>query len=730
MVSCVVAKQAMTSPRSVLTSVVVAGGLLGLAAISLVYPASTRMYSWPWSAIYSATLLVPVLLLVLRAREGASAAGLPPPAWSFTVLGGAGAILTSALVSPDPGVALRGAAPLLSAIALYLFIYLWIQDDTADSTHRRERLLTGAGLLLAAILAVGLVTFLSHLPGRSAADLLAGRNPYPLGHSNYTAGIALLMLPCFAALGHHGSVARRLAWHVVLLGALAFLFTSGSRGGLLGLAVLVLVQLPTVARRLGRSPWLLLGGAIVLLGALLWLNPRTRAALSGGSLRASDVQRSAMLNAAVQMGRDRPLLGWGPGTTPLIYPRYRARLEGGVDNVLELHSLPADLWAELGGAGLLAAAAVGVLALAAAARDPVARGIVYSLSGYAVFSLTDWQLDLPVFSALIAAALAAATPPPRARRSDATALGAAPADPLPATVDPFNIAAANDIRQPRSSRAVFALAALAAGVALLIAWGGRPDPTPPLNVRALALASEPAHAPEAIALLRQSLALNPAQEIAHFNLGWLLVLDAPAEAEIHFAAAAHLVPDKGGVYFGLGLARLNQGHDDAAADAFALECVNDPIFLVSPWRATPRIQNLDTAIRAKFFSALVRLRAGLPAGSTAAAQALYLEQLATWIVGGPAVVASDTPERRRFFAAVPPPEPAPLARATVLAYRRERPGYPVLMRNLDLAIPTDVFLVQENALASGAWRFLFPAKGWAPSPALLALLDHPDSAHK
>ena len=51
---------------------------------------------------------------------------------------------------------------------------------------------------------------------------------------------------------------------------------------------------------------------------------------------------------------------------------------------------------------------------------------------------------------------------------------------------------------------------------------------------------------EYFALLRESLALNPDQEIAHFNLGWLLVVRAPAEAERHFLAAARLVPDKGG----------------------------------------------------------------------------------------------------------------------------------------------------------------------------------------
>ena len=48
------------------------------------------------------------------------------------------------------------------------------------------------------------------------------------------------------------------------------------------------------------------------------------------------------------------------------------------------------------------------------------------------------------------------------------------------------------------------------------------------------------------------------------------------------------------------------------------------------------------------------------------------------------------------------------------------------MRDLDLAIPVDLFDVQENFLAVEL-RPLFPAKGWLRSPVLLTLLDAPRS---
>jgi tetratricopeptide (TPR) repeat protein len=438
------------------------------------------------------------------------------------------------------------------------------------------------------------------------------------------------------------------------------LVTSASRGALLGLAALAVVALLVVPIR--RRKTLAAGLVIAGLGLAL-AHPRTRALFAkpdpAAAPNISNVQRTAMLTAAWRMGLDRPLLGWGPGTTPLAYPRYRAGLDGGAENVLQLHCTPAQLWAELGAAGVAVALAFVVLTLRAAPRHPTAAA---TLAGYAVFALTDWQLDVPVFA--LAVALCAA-------------LIAPPGENCPAGL--------------RRSVGVSALGALA-----IIALLGRSDPAPAMNVRALALAREPANAERAIALLRDSLAFNPDQEIAHFNLGWLLVGRDPAAAERHFLAAARLVPDKGGVYFGLGLARLNQNQLDAAARAFALECLNDPAFLASPWWREPAIAAQRAAVRAEFSRLVARAGKNLRAGSWAAAQ---LSQVAAF-----ASLPGDTPPgpERRFF--------------------RERTGYPVLMRNLDLAAPTDLFLVRESASTPAA---RWPAKGWLPSPLLLVMLDAP-----
>jgi hypothetical protein len=373
-----------------------------------------------------------------------------------------------------------------------------------------------------------------------------------------------------------------------------------------------------------------------------------------------------MLEAGVLLGHDRPLLGWGPGSTPLAYPRYRHQLAGGAENVLQLHCLPIQVMAETGTAGLLLLAAFGVMLVVSWRRDLVAA---VALAGYGVFALTDYQLDVPVFSAAIATCAALLVSPGPASAST------------------------------RHRRLLAGVITIVAGI---IALAGGRDPAPALNVEALSLARDPAQHDRAVALLQQSLALNPDQEIAHFNLGWLLVVPDPAAAEKHFLAAAHLVPDKGGVYFGLGLARLNQGRNDAAAHAFALECVNEPLFLASPWWNVPAIAEQRTATIAAYSQMLA------PTIPTPKASNPWRErQQAQLLTLAPRLgVVSPGPEK---------------------AYRRDRIAYPVLMRNSDLPVPTDLYDVREDPRFPASVPFTLPSKGWRPFLRLPNLSDAPAS---
>ncbi len=637
-------------------------GLLALALITLVPPGATRMWATPWTLALWAALVLPAAALSLRAFDARAPLVLPPRSWLVATYASVAVVFLSAALSPYAGISLRWSAPLLAGPVWFFIAFDWLHSDPGTAAHRHA-LLAKAGLPTA--LAIGLISIGLWFPTvleRGLREAILSRNAFPLGHSNYTAGLALLLLP-FAVSGiwrHQGAWRATAALSALL--ALAMLFSSSSRGGALGLAALAVTSL--LLAPISRKTKALLGFAAVALGLGFVLgNPRTRATFTGNAadrslVAASDVQRIAMFTVGRQMGIDRPLLGWGPGTTPLVYPKYRAIAAGGVENVLQLHSAPVHLWAEFGLGGLACLLVAVVLVFRARHRAPLAS---ITCVGYAAFALTDWQIDIPVFTfalALLAALLAPVGP-------------AAPSLP-------------NSALAPRRALGIATLLAIVA-LELL----GRRDPTPELNVRALTYARDPAGTGLAITLLRRSLALNPDQEIAHFNLGWLLLAHDTPAAERHFRAAAQLVPDKGGVYFGLGLARLKQGHATGAARAFALECLNEPRFLSSPWWREPVLAATRDA--------------------TAAAFAKLLEQVG---------------ELARPY----PFDPAQLGRLPPGpggTYRRTRVGYPVIMRNLDIAAPMDLYDVRESAPASA--RSALPPKGWLPSPLLLRLLDAPAS---
>ena len=138
-------------------------------------------------------------------------------------------------------------------------------------------------------------------------------------------------------------------------------------------------------------------------------------------------------------------------------------------------------------------------------------------------------------------------------------------------------------------------------------------------------------------------------------------------------------------------------------------------------------EDLHAGARQASSTRLGELATRLPPGRWPGSEVPYTAALSAWLSGqlpGRAVAAvATTPARRDFFAR--DPSPGRLLAAPVLAYRRERPGYPVLMRNNDLPVPVDLFDVRENALAAGSLAFLFPKKSWLPSPLLIEFLDHP-----
>ncbi|HUR58388.1 MAG TPA: O-antigen ligase family protein [Opitutaceae bacterium] len=776
-------------------------GLVGLAAVTLAHPSATRMQTWPWALMTAALWIIPVVLLaivvarekILRLPNAFVGAGLVLLAMAAVVSAGA---------SPMSAASLPLTWPTLGGVALCLLLHHWLAVDEVAATSRTRQICTGIAAAGALVVSASLLAWLA-----DAAPALTSRNTYPFGHSTYTGGFVVLVLPWLVERAWTARAGRRAGWCAATLASLLVLASTSSRGAVAGLGfagvVCVVAALFSAAWTL-RQKAILVAAVIVLGLAAIGANPRLRELVLhrswGESARESNRQRSAMVDAGMRLGQEHPLLGIGPGTVPLAYPSVRTLLEGGVDNVLQLHNAPVQLWATLGATGVLALLLVigGTSAAlrAAGPRAPILAATA-SLAGYGIFSLTDHQFDLPIIAAAIAANLAIVTaavprrtwPFSRGNRSALLAaialLVAAPA-----------FALLRDLGARHAyEQALIALETqnLPAALAALDRATARAPYDPYFQhqaagalLRARENETIPARRIEltraAAQRLEASLACGVHLEFAHFNLGWLqLELGAPAAAARHFKAAAHLVPDKGGVYFGLGLAWLDLGQRDAAIRAFALEWINDPRQLTSPAWEVPTLTALRPDVRAETLrlyaglrtahpstvqaeawtrwwlgapipptdlapaftgeasqlaAALPAIQSGAPLPAFSPTEPAWARLLAAWRNTGtpgtytklvphdPALAAALAQRAARHrenfqdFLTAPTEEEAALMRTS----RRERPGYGVLARHPDGPILADIYVVQENRVVADFATGLFPPKGWLPGRFLLALL--------
>jgi O-antigen ligase len=810
-------------PRTVLRRLPLPLALLAtaaFAALSLNFDAATRFYAWPWFFYWQVLLVAPIAVLA-----GRLLAGRPWARFGGALDAGCGllaaAAVGSAWFSPFRWQSLNAALTPVAAVALAYLLLGWIEGDPAARSRRATRLGLLVGGLMLLFVAISYAMWVGYdiLPARAAgwswAAALGVRNENPLGHSVYTAGFAVLAAPWLATLGLAASRRReRGLWLGGALLAAALVPTTSSRGGVIALLAALGCAAALWLARPGtpRSRLLLAAGGLGLAAVLFaGLNPRLRDFLRQGRWSAvageSNQQRVAMLDAGWLMGRDRPWSGYGPSTVPLVYPRYRAELPGGAEDVLQLHDTPIQFWAELGAPGLLALLLLlaGGLArafrphAAAGAAPPaggLAAGAFAALTGYAVMALTDFQLDVPLMAAVVVALAVlwqvhrrpAAAGSPRAARLLGSLLLAALALMLWPTVSNLRarqrFAAAADARLA-GRRDAFVRGTEQAGalaphesfypVQLGAFYGEQ-------YLHADAPAAQAADRERCAAAWRRALAINPDQEYCHFNLGWLLWLTDPAAADPHFRAAARLVPDKGGVYLGLGLSLLARDRRGAAVEALALEWLNDPQAMTSPLWTTPPLAAMRGDVAAAAHRQIARWLEAPALPDAVRRRLRYTAALLDWWLtgrGDAAVLERDgTAGQRRFFAALPaieqrafvPPAGAHdpwiglyaawrdgtplrggalaaavsrrLARdrdsfvraltappadedALVQITRNERLGYSVLMRNQDGFLLKDLYIFPENRLVLNYASFLFPPKGYLPASLLLARLNDP-----
>jgi hypothetical protein len=191
----------------------------------------------------------------------------------------------------------------------------------------------------------------------------AGVALMPLGHHTLLATWLVTLLP-LALL----PMREKTAWRWLGAGAgalgIAGVMAGRSLAGGAGLACEALVAALWLAWRsdlgagAGRRARLRLAGALVLLGLALAASQLPRLARIAGRQDASALARTVYIQAGWNGWRERPLLGWGPGSVPWTAAWFlapRPGLNPWGEAVGELHSLPVHLAYETGALGLLSA---------------------------------------------------------------------------------------------------------------------------------------------------------------------------------------------------------------------------------------------------------------------------------------------------------------------------------------------------------------------------------------
>lgn len=331
-----------------------------------------------------------------------------PPAWTGNALAG----LLSVLPGTHSGLPLyswRALANLLLGIGLFFAV----RRVFAGRSLRPLGLGMAAGLGLVVLLGLGEFGGLFDLDSyRIVGDPLDDLRLHSLFfHSAWLAEYVVLVVPFAAAtllLG--GRTSRLVGLGLIGLSVLTVLFTQqrGAWLAVLAQAVALAMVLSRSSTRHGRWRRLALALVLVLLagaGALTYLRPDLTAAVTErvASL-ASGVSGRPVWGGAVELSKERPLLGWGLGSLDTAYDAvdHSESHHSGRD-LGSSHGLYLQTLAERGLLGLLALVALGWALLrglrdASATRasryEGLGRALTISLVGFIVYGLVEDLLYL------------------------------------------------------------------------------------------------------------------------------------------------------------------------------------------------------------------------------------------------------------------------------------------------------------------------------------------------
>ena len=258
----------------------------------------------------------------------------------------------------------------------------------------------------------------------------------PYVNRNHYAGLMEMLAPfplvALLNAGVSGGKRMLLGFASVLMAASVFL--SLSRGGMVSIVaeLLFLAALLRLQRRQKWAPAVVLASIFAVVVFLAWFGPghvldriSSLLAVDGsGTIRASIVRDS------ISMVRAHPLLGWGLGTFPDVYPPFRSFYT--VNWINAAHNDYVQMAVETGLAGFFAAVAFLVFVFAGARRNLRSHAGHYTIAtvlasvvgvvGILVHSAVDFNLQIPANAMLFYVLCAMAAVPvgadhPRAKGS-------------------------------------------------------------------------------------------------------------------------------------------------------------------------------------------------------------------------------------------------------------------------------------------------------------------------
>ncbi|MEO1389768.1 MAG: O-antigen ligase family protein, partial [Cyanobacteria bacterium J06634_6] len=478
------------------------------------------------------------------------------------------------------------------------------------------------------------------------------RNWHPIGHQNYVAGYLILTLPLLLGLAAFHSGKQRACWIANLLVGVAALYMTGSRGAWISFVITTGVFLVCWAWTSPNTRSLLSKLSIVSFSlALFWAISSSRlrgllAAILTGSINSNGETAYRIITNSTGwfIGSAHPWFGVGLGNVLLHYQKYRPSWAGQEAEITyQLHSTPAQIWAELGftgtcltlisvvGFGILSLRCLKVTAAYKSASLPLCVSIVSGLSGYGLYSLTDYQLDNPCISGSLIVFFSAVVAMHRYSMMQTVNLHDEPSQRLRTSWLRFVVVSVGscllflscswlypiDRGWMLSSRGfeqlqVDNIARFVSDLESahnLVPW----EPYYPYQLGwqlgDLAYAAENAQQSEllkkeSIEWFERAVEISPNREFGHSSLGWLLVNSDPVSATSAFVKSAQLAPAKRGVFFALGYSLLKQNRTAEAIDAMVVELLRQPIFLTSPIWKTPELSTIYSQILSKLENSL------------------------------------------------------------------------------------------------------------------------------